>query len=66
MVVADNVMDGPFDFTDVVAGLEGEPGDYDEQARGVIDYLAHVRDAEGFTATVLPAGTGLSIARKDR
>ena len=66
VVVADNVMAGPFDFADVVDGLEGQPGDYDDRTRGVIDYLAHVRDAPGFTSTVLPAGTGLSISHKDR
>jgi len=61
LVVADNVMVGPYDFEDVVDGLEGEPVD-DESARGIVDYLAHVRDAPGFEATVLPAGTGLSLA----
>jgi predicted O-methyltransferase YrrM len=66
VVVADNMMAGPFDFDDVLAGLEGDTEGLDGAAAGVVDYLTHVRDAPGYTSTVLPIGEGLAVSHRRR
>lgn len=64
VVVADNVLRGPFDFDDVLAAFEG--GDVaDASTRGVAEYVRHVRDAPGFTSAVLPVGNGIAVSHRD-
>ena len=65
VVIADNMMRGPFAFDDVLAGLEGEPTP-DGSTAGVVDYLERLRTDPDFTAVVLPVGSGLSLAVRRR
>lgn len=64
IVIADNMTRGPFDFDDVLAGIEGASGDFDVETQGIVDYLEHVRDAPTFDAGVIPVGSGISISYK--
>ena len=65
VVVTDNVVGGPFEFRDVLAHLEdGETLPDDEQAAGVVEYLRTVEENPGFEGSVLPVGSGLSVAVK--
>ena len=64
VVVADNMTAGPFDFEEihrlVVGGGEGGGA----MARGVADYLEHVRADGAFETTLLPLGEGLAVSRR--
>lgn len=64
VVLADNMMEGPVEFGDVLAGLEDESAIQDESTAGVVRYLEHVRDDPEFYSTVLPMGNGVSICVK--
>lgn len=65
VVVADNVMHGPFDLGDLVAYFEGGVDlPADEQVRGIAEYVAHVRDAEAFDTVILPVGNGLAVTTR--
>ncbi|MDY6818695.1 MAG: O-methyltransferase [Halobacteriales archaeon] len=68
VVIADNMMRGPLDFEDVLAGIEGESSaeQFDDSTAGVIRYLKHVRSASGFSSTVLPIGSGVALSHKRR
>ncbi len=61
-VIADNMMRGPLDFEDVLAGLEDEYDGNDESTLGVIHYLGHVRDDPDFETTVIPMGSGIALS----
>lgn len=65
VVIADNVMsaDGVVVFEDLLAHVEGENPEMDEETRGIADYLDHVRTDPAFTTTVLPLGEGIAISR---
>lgn len=63
IVIADNLMSGPADFEEVFAALEGE-GVGNDSARGLAAYVEHVRDDPDFEATVVPMGSGISLAVK--
>lgn len=64
IVIADNTMRGPFDFEDVLAGVEGRAAELDAKARGIVEYVRHVRDVPGFQSGVVPVGSGISISHK--
>ena len=64
VVLADNMMEGPVEFDDVLAGLEDQTNSTDDATRGVVQYLAHVRDDPAFYSTVIPMGNGVSISVK--
>ncbi len=65
LVLADNaVTAGPIDRTDVLALLRGESVEASDASRGIADYLAHVRDAEGFETALLPLGEGVAVSVK--
>lgn len=62
VIVADNVMDGPVWYEDLLPFLEEDaalPGN--DQAAGVIEYLRTVREHEAVETTVLPIGKGLAL-----
>jgi caffeoyl-CoA O-methyltransferase len=64
VVVADNMTAGPFDFEEIHrVVIEGSETD-NEMARGVADYLNHVRSLDGFQTTLLPLGEGLAVTRR--
>lgn len=62
VVVADNVMGGPVAFSAVASLARGEAADANEAERGIADYLARVRDDNGFETTLLPLGSGLTVS----
>ncbi|NEU58138.1 O-methyltransferase [Halorussus sp. MSC15.2] len=64
VVVADNAMEsGAQDFHSILELLEGrDPGDVDDQTRGVADYLRAVRDDPAFETVGVPLGQGLSLS----
>lgn len=63
VIVTDNVMHGPVEFEDVLAGIE-EGGEFDETTAGVIEYLHHVRGADEFETAVVPMGSGIAVSAK--
>lgn len=66
VVVADNAMTSSVqDFEATLLAMEGdEPGDVDEETRGVIEYLRTVRDDPGWETSVLPLGEGIAVSVK--
>lgn len=63
IVVTDNVMHGPVEFEEVLAGVESG-GEFDETTQGVIDYLKHVRGDPAFETAVVPLGSGITVSVK--
>jgi caffeoyl-CoA O-methyltransferase len=64
VVVADNMTAGPFDFEEIHRiVIDGGETD-NEMARGVADYLDHVRSDDDFETTLLPLGEGLAVTRR--
>jgi predicted O-methyltransferase YrrM len=62
-VIADNMMRGPLDFEDVLAGLDGaQPAD--ETARGVVAYLERLHEDPAFVTVVLPIGSGVALSTR--
>lgn len=61
VVIADNVMRGPYTPEEVLAALEGEEVD-SEGAQGMADYLEHVRSSPDFDTSLLPVGNGLAVS----
>ena len=72
VVVADNVIEGPFEFATLRRGLSEADGveRTDERgtdaARGVRAYLDHVGSIDAFETTLLPLGEGLAVSRRRR
>jgi predicted O-methyltransferase YrrM len=72
VVVADNVLEGPFDFEtirELVLGDDegraaGEDDPYADSARGVGRYLDHIGSTAAFETTLLPLGEGLAVSRR--
>lgn len=64
ILIADNMMHGPIDFDDVLAGIQGEAVDTDESSRGVISYIDRVRADPEFDTAVLPVGSGIAVSCK--
>ncbi|MFC4451616.1 O-methyltransferase [Halorussus aquaticus] len=64
VVVADNAMEsGAQDFHAILELLEGrDPGDVDDQTRGIADYLRTVRDDPAFETVGVPLGQGLALS----
>jgi predicted O-methyltransferase YrrM len=64
LVLADNMIDGPFEFEEIER-LVMEDGDSDDaSASGIADYLEHVGDDEAFETTLLALGEGLAVSRR--
>lgn len=63
VVIADNMMHGPFEFHQIADGVAGQPVT-DDRVEGVVDYLDHVNDADGFVSSVVPLGSGIAITVK--
>ncbi len=72
IVVADNAVEGPYDFGTLSAlffgdGNGGFPDDPEaDAARGIAAYLEAVGAAEAFETTLLPVGEGLAVSRRVR
>jgi predicted O-methyltransferase YrrM len=64
VVLADNMIVGPFDFEEIYRLVVSNGDSDDRKARGIADYLAHVRAAEAFETTLLPLGEGLAVTRR--
>jgi predicted O-methyltransferase YrrM len=72
VICADNVMTGgAVDFDDALAALEGEgegsegdeaDSEMSDSTAAVVDFLRHVRGAEGFETALLPLGEGLTVS----
>lgn len=65
VVIADNMMHGPFEFESIAEGLAGGPVQ-DDRVRGVVDYLDHVRSAPEFMTSVVPIGSGIAVTARRR
>ncbi len=71
LVIADNIIRGPFDF-ESVRGLVVDDGDetavsddeYADSARGIEEYIEHVISTPEFETTLLPLGEGLTVSRR--
>ncbi|WP_435181687.1 O-methyltransferase [Halorussus sp. AFM4] len=63
-IIADNAMQSSAqDFGAIVSVLEGDdPGDVDEETRGVVDYLRSVRDDPSFETVPIPLGEGIAVS----
>lgn len=72
VVVADNVIEGPFEFETLrrvlseADGVERTDGRGTDAARGVRAYLDHVGSTDAFETTLLPLGEGLAVSRRRR
>ena len=71
LVVADNAMEGPFEFETIHRLVDGVPPsalDSSEigSARGIESYLEHVGSTDAFETTLLPLGEGLAVSRRRR
>jgi predicted O-methyltransferase YrrM len=64
-VLADNMMRGPLDFEDVLAGLKGEPTP-DKETAGVVEYMERLRADPAFESVVLPVGSGVALSVRRR
>jgi predicted O-methyltransferase YrrM len=71
LVIADNIIRGPFDFESIRGPVleNGDDtvvpdGEYAVSARGIADYIEHVTAAEPFETTLLPLGEGLAVSRR--
>lgn len=67
-VVADNALEGPFEFETLyglfVDGNEDLRGSDLPAVRGIAAYLERVRDDSEFETTLLPLGEGLAVSRR--
>ncbi|MFB6361545.1 MAG: O-methyltransferase [Halobacteriales archaeon] len=64
-VIADNMMRGPLEFDDVLAGLRGdEPSD--RKTHGVVEYMQHLHADPAFESVVLPVGSGVALGTRRR
>lgn len=66
VVIADNAMQsGIQDFEAILQLVEGgDPGDVDEDTRGIADYLLAVRDDPEFETVAVPLGEGIALSRR--
>ena len=66
VIVADNAMESSAqDFETIVELVEGgDPGDVDENTRGVADYLLSVREDDAFETSTIPLGEGIAVSYK--
>ncbi|WP_227356696.1 O-methyltransferase [Haladaptatus salinisoli] len=63
VVVADNAMvSGIQDFDDILAALEGDDPEMDDETRGIAEYLLTVRDDPAFETSVVPLGEGIAVS----
>lgn len=66
LLLADNMTIGPFDVEDVLDGVEGEREPVDEQTAGVVEFVRRVRDAPELESALLPVGSGICVAHRER
>lgn len=65
VVVADNIMRGPIDMTDLLAYFaDGDPLPDDASMQGIAEYVDTVRADEAFDTTVVPVGSGLTVTTR--
>ncbi|WP_458209322.1 O-methyltransferase [Haladaptatus sp. NG-SE-30] len=65
IVVADNAMvSGIQDFDGILASLEGDDPEMDDETRGIAEYLTTVRDDPAFETSVVPLGEGIAVSYK--
>ena len=64
VVVADNMMAGPVTHDDLLDALSAPGSPDDPTIAGILDYLATVRDLDGWQTTLLPVGSGLAVSVK--
>ncbi|WP_435157767.1 O-methyltransferase [Haladaptatus sp. DFWS20] len=63
VIVADNAMvSGVQDFDAILAALEGNDPEMDEESRGIAEYLLAMRDDEEFETSVIPLGEGIAVS----
>lgn len=66
VVVADNIMRGPIDMSDLLAyfdeGVDLPPDNSD--THGIAEYVDTVRANEGFETSVLPVGSGITVSTR--
>jgi len=64
VVVADNLMRGPIDFSALTAHVDaGDPlPEGEEETAGIARYVQRVRGDEAFETSVLPVGSGLALS----
>jgi predicted O-methyltransferase YrrM len=66
LVLADNMIDGPFEFEEIER-LVMEDGDSDDaHAPGIADYLERVGADGAFETTLLALGEGVTVSRRVR
>ena len=70
LVLADNMLTAgsAVEFEGVRALLgdeDAEPAEWTEGTRGIVEYLAHVREAEGFRTSLLPLGEGVAVTYRE-
>ena len=66
LIIADNVLNGPVHYTDIMEYVDGAatmPDDPD--AAGIVSYLQTVRDHPGAQTTILPVDEGLAVSAID-
>ncbi len=64
VVVADNMLAGPFAFGDIYQMVMEGHGGENEHARGVAEYISRLGGDTAFETTVLPLGEGLAVSRR--
>ncbi|WP_227377400.1 O-methyltransferase [Haladaptatus halobius] len=63
VVVADNAMvSGIQDFDAILAALEGDDPEMDDETRGIAEYLLTMRDDPAFETSVVPLGEGIAVS----
>ncbi|GAA5049010.1 O-methyltransferase [Haladaptatus pallidirubidus] len=63
VIVADNAMvSGIQDFDAILAALEGDDPELDEDSRGIAEYLLTMREDEAFETSVIPLGEGIAVS----
>ncbi|WP_049972432.1 O-methyltransferase [Haladaptatus cibarius] len=63
VVVADNAMvSGIQDFDAILAALEGDDPELDEDSRGIAEYLLAMREDEAFETSIVPLGEGIAVS----
>ena len=65
LVIADNMLSGPFAFAEIADGVDGKPVT-DDRVRGIVNYLEHVRTDDAFMSSVVPLGSGIAISARLR
>lgn len=66
VIVADNVLNGPVHYEDILPYFEGDDGvPEDPAAAGIVAYYRTVTNTPGVTTTILPVDEGLAVSAID-